>query len=152
MNREQRMVGGVPDDTASVGSVKFMPGGREIPQVQGVGVPREGVYMATKEHVQRTMHAWRGAELPMQIAIIVEDVEALALEAKRALQAIAAQSSEDIARLTHETRTTFGRVEEAMHSMDSKVESIDDRLQRLRTEQAEQSQRTQATMQSTTML
>ena len=97
------------------------------------------------------MHAWRG-ELPKQIAVTVEDVEALAREALRALQETAAQSTKDIARLTYETGTTFGRVEEAMSHMDAKVESMDERLQRLRMEQAEQSQCTVATWQSTAKL
>ena len=79
------MVGGVPDDTASVGSVEFVHGGREIPPVQGARLPGEGMYMAAEEYVQCTMHAWRGAELPMQIAVTVENVEELVREAERAL-------------------------------------------------------------------
>ena len=79
------MVGGVPNDNASVGSVDFVPGGGEIPPVQGAGVPREGLYMATEEHVRRTMHAWRGAELLAQTIVLVKDVEALAKEVERAL-------------------------------------------------------------------
>ena len=57
-----------------------------------------------------------------------------------------------MARLTHETGTTFGRVEAAMLDMDSRVESLDDRLLSLQTEQIQQQQRTQATLQSTAAL
>ena len=57
-----------------------------------------------------------------------------------------------MARLTHETGTTFGRIEAAMMDMDSCVESLDDRLLRLQEEQIQQQQRTQTTLQSTTAL
>ena len=44
----------------------------------------EGIYMS-EEHVRRTMHAWRGATLPQQTAVTMEDVQELAREAERAL-------------------------------------------------------------------
>ena len=49
----------------------------------------------------------------------------MAREAKRALQETAAHTIEELPRLTQETGTIFGRVEEAFGDMDSKVESID---------------------------
>ena len=150
MDNDQFMLGGVPEDNASVGSVESVHGGGEIPPMQGVGVSGDGIYMS-EEHVRRTMHAWRG-EMPVQTAVTVEDVEALALEAERALQATAAQSAAGLASLTFETGTTFNRVEEAMSHMDAKVESVDERLQRLHREQAEQVQHTKATRQSTAIL
>ena len=53
-----------------------------------------------------------------------------------------------MARLTQETGTTFGRVEAAMLDMDSRVESLDDRLFRLQEEQNQQQQHTQSSLQS----
>ena len=94
------------------------------------------------------MHAWRGTDLPVQSAISRAEVEELARDAENALQATAEQSAWDVARLTHETGTTFGRVEAAMLDMDSRVESLDDRLFRLQEEQNQQQQRTQTTLQS----
>ena len=91
------MMEGVFDDHASVGSVEFVHGGGEIPPVQGAGLPDAGLYMS-EERVRRTMHAWRG-EMLVQTAVTIEDVEALALEAERALQATAAQSTMGIAYL-----------------------------------------------------
>ena len=90
--------------------------------------------------------------MPVQSAVSRQDVEELAQEAADALHATAAQSAWDIARLTHETRTTFGRVETAMVDIDSRVASVDNRVQRLQAEQKEQEQRTQAALQSTTAL
>ena len=55
----------------------------------------------------------------------MQDVEAIAKEAEHVLQDTATQTVEDIAGLTQETRTTFGRVEEAFGDMDSRVESMD---------------------------
>ena len=79
-------------------------------------------------------------------------MQELARDAESALQATAEQSAWDVARLTQETGTTFGRVEAAMLDMDSRVESLDDRLLSLHTEQIQQRQRTQATLQSTAAL
>ena len=88
----------------------------------------------------------------MQSVVSRAEVEALARDAESALHATAEQSAWDVARLTHETRTTFGRAEAAMVDMDSRVESLDDRLLRLQEEQIQQQQRTQATVQSTAAL
>ena len=88
----------------------------------------------------------------MQSAISRAEVEELARGAENALQATAEQSAWDVARLTHETWTTFGRVEATMLDMDSRVESLDDRLFHLQEEQNQQQQCTQATLQSTTAL
>ena len=88
----------------------------------------------------------------MQSAVSRAKVEELARDAKNALQATAEQSAWDVARLTHETGTTFGRVEATMLDMDSRVESLDDRLFHLQEEQNQQQQRTQATLQSTAAL
>ena len=104
------------------------------------------------EEFRRTVHAWRGTELPVQSAVSRAEVEELARDAEQALQATAEQSAWDVARLTQETGTTFGRVEVAMQDMDSRVESLDDRLLSLQTEQIQQQQRTQATLQSTAAL
>ena len=71
---------------------------------------------------------------------------------KNALQATAEQSAWDMARLTHETGTPFGRVKAAMMDMDSRVESLNDRLLHLQEEQIQQQQPTQTTLQSTTAL
>ena len=79
-------------------------------------------------------------------------MEDLARDAETALQATVEQAAWDVARLTQETGTTFGRVEGAMLDMDSRVESLDDRLYRLQEEQNQQQQRTQATLQSTAAL
>ena len=98
------------------------------------------------------MHAWRGTELPVQSAVSRAEVEDLARDAETALQATAEQAAWDVARLTQETGTTFGKVEAAMLDMDSRVESLDDRLYRLQEEQNQQQQRTQATLQSTAAL
>ena len=117
------MVGGVPDDNASVGSVEFVHGGGEVPPVQGVGLPDVGLYMS-EEHVRRTMHAWRGAAIPQQTAVTVEDMQGLAREAERALQDTAASTAAEIASLTQETGETFGRVEQAFSEMDFRVESM----------------------------
>ena len=85
--------------------------------------------MAAEEEIRRTVHAWRGAKMPAQAAVSVQDVEALARGAERALQEIAASTAEDIARLTQETGETFGRVEEAFGAMDFRVESMGTQLE-----------------------
>ena len=90
--------------------------------------------------------------MPTQVAVSVQDVEALAMEAERVLQSTAASAAEDIVRLTQETGETFGRVEEAFSEMDSRVESIGTSLQELQGQQQEQAQRTQASLQSTAAL
>ena len=147
MDRELVM-GGVQDETSSVGSDV----GGAIPPLQGAGLPANaGMYMS-EELRRRTVHAWRGADLPVQSAVSRAEVEDLARDAERALQATAEQSAWNVATLTQETGMTFGRVEAAMVDMDSRVGSLDDRLQRLQDEQNRQQQRTQATLQSTTAL
>ena len=129
MDREQIM-GGVQDELESVGSDV----GGTIPPLQGANLPTDvGLYMS--EEFRRTVHAWRGTDLPVQSAISKAEVEELASGAENALQATAEQSAWDVARLTHETGTTFGRVEGAMMDMDSRVESLDDRLFHLQEEQ-----------------
>ena len=148
MERE-RLMGDVQDDSESVGSDV----GGTIPPLQGSDLPATadaGMYLS--EEFRRTVHAWRGTELPVQSAVSRAEVEELARDAGQALQATAEQSAWDVARLTQETGTTFGRVEAAMFDMDSRVESLDDRLLRLQDEQIQQQQRTQATLQSTAAL
>ena len=141
------MMGGVQDELESVGSDV----GRTIPPLQGADLPANaGVYMS--KEFRRTVHAWRGTDLPVQSAVSRAEVEELARDAENALQATAEESAWDVARLTHETRTTFERVEAAMLDMDSRVESLADRLFHLQEEQNQQQQRTQATLQSTTAL
>ena len=104
--------------------------GGTIPPLQCADLPADaGVYMS--EEFRRTVHAWRGTDLPVQSAVFRAEVEELARDAENALQATAEQSAWDVARLTHETGTTFERVETAMMDMDSRVESLDDRLHRL---------------------
>ena len=125
MDREQLM-GEVHDEVESVGSDV----GGTIPPLQGTNLPTDaGMYMS--EEFRRIVHAWRGTELPVQSVVSRAKVEDLARGAKTALQAIVKQAAWDVARLTQETRTTFGRVETAMLDMDSRVESLDDRLYRL---------------------
>ena len=117
MNRDQQIIGGVQGDVSSVGSARSDLGG-EIPPMQGVGLPAEtSMYMS--EEFRRTVHAWRGAELPVQSAVSRQEVEDLARDAGHALQTTVAQSAWDVACLTQETGTTFGRVEAAMVDMDS---------------------------------
>ena len=124
------------DDTASIGSVESIPGGF-IPLVQGAGLYGEQpLYMAIEEEIRHTVHAWRGSEMPAQAAVSVQDVEALARGAERALQETAASIAEDIARLTHETGETFGQVEEAFVAMDSRVESMGTQLEQLQGQHA----------------
>ena len=145
----ERIMGGVQEETESVGSDV----GGTIPPLQGSDLPATadaGMYLS--EEFRRTVHAWRGTELPVQSAVSRAEVEELARDAGQALQATAEQSAWDVARLTQETGTTFGRVEVAMQDMDSRVESLDDRLLSLQTEQIQQQQRTQATLQSTAAL
>ena len=146
MDREQ-IIGGVQDELESVGSDV----GGTIPPLQGAGLPiNASVYMS--KEFRRIVHAWRGTKLPVQSAVSRAKVEELARDAEFALQATAEQSAWDVARLTHETGTTFGRVEAAMVDMDSRVESLDDKLHRLQEEQNQQQQRTQATLQSNAAL
>ena len=148
MDRE-RIMGEVQEEAESVGSDV----GRTIPPLQGTDLPADtgtGMYMS--EEFRRTVHAWRGTELPVQSVVSRAEVEELARGAESALQAIAEQSAWDVARLTRETGTTFGRVEAAMLDMDSCVESLDDKLLRLQEEQIQQQQRPQTTLQSTTAL
>ena len=146
MEREQIM-GGVQDESESVGSDV----GGAIPPLQGADLPADaGMYMS--EDFRRTVHAWRGTELPVQSVVSRAEVEKLARDAENALQATAEQSAWDVARLTHETGTTFGRVEAAMVDMDSRVESPYEKLLQLQEEQIQQQQRTQATLQSTAAL
>ena len=148
MDRE-RIMGDVQDDSESVGSDV----GGTIPPLQGSDLPADaGTGMYLSEEFRRTVHAWRGTELPVQSAVSRAEVQELARDAEQALQATAEQSALDVARLTQETGTTFGRVEAAMLDMDSRVESLDDRLLRLQDEQIQQQQRTQATLQSTAAL
>ena len=75
----------------------------------------------------------------MQSAVSRAEVEDLVRDAETTLQAIAEQATWDVARLTHEIGTTFGKVEVAMLDMDSRVESLDDRLYRLQEEQTSSS-------------
>ena len=151
MDRNQQIIGDMYDDAASVGSVESVPGGF-IPPVQGAGLQGEQLYMSAEEEIRRTVHAWRGADMPAQSAVSVQDVEALARDAQRALQDTATSAAEDIARLTQETGETFGRVEEAFGEMDSRVESMGTTLQQVQDQQLEQSRRTQATLQAATIL
>ena len=149
MDQDQQLIG---DDQISVGSVESVPGGF-IPPVQGAGLHAEQpVYMSAEEEVRRTVHAWRGAAMPAQTAVTVQDVQALSMEAQRALQDIAASTTQDIAKLTQETGETFGRVEEVFDDMDSRVGSINTKVEKLQDQQQEQLQRTQASMQSTAAL
>ena len=149
MDQDQQLIG---DDQISVGSVESVPGGF-IPPVQGAGLHAEQpVYMSAEEEVRRTVHAWRGAAMPAQTAVTVQDVQALSMEAQRALQDTAASTAQNIAKLTQETGETFGRVEEAFDDMDSRVGSITTKVEKLQNQQQEQLQRTQASMQSTAAL
>ena len=125
MDREQLM-GEVQDEVEFVGSDV----GGTIPPLQGADLPADaGLYMC--EEFRKTVHAWRGTELPVQFIVSRAEVEDLARDAEIALQAIAEQAAWDVARLTQETGTTFGRVEAAMLDMDSRAESLDDRLYHL---------------------
>ena len=129
MDREQLM-GEVQDGVESVGCDV----GGTIPPLQGADLPAHaGLYMS--EEFRRTVQAWRGTELPVESAVSSAEVEDLTRDAETALQATAEQAAWDVARLTHETGTTFGRVEAAMVDMDSLVESLDDRLYSLQEEQ-----------------
>ena len=129
----EQLMGGVQDELESVGSDV----GRTIPPLQGANLPTDvGLYMS--EEFTRTVHAWRGIELPVQSAVSRAEVEELPRDAEIALQATAQQSAWDVACLIQEIGTTFGRVEAAMVDMDSRVESLDDRLHRLQEEQNQQ--------------
>ena len=148
MERE-RIMGEVQDGSGSVGSDV----GGTIPPLQGTDLLADaGIGMYMSEEFRRTIHAWRGTELPVQSAVSRAKVEELARDVESALQATVEQSAWDAARLTHETGTTFGRVEAAMMDMDSRVESLNDRLLRLQEEQIQQQQRTQDTLQSNAAL
>ena len=71
MDRDQYLLG---DDQASIGSVESVPGG-SIPPVQGAGLHAEQqIYMSAEEEVRQTVHVWRGAAMPAQTAVTVEDV------------------------------------------------------------------------------
>ena len=145
----EKIMGEVQGESESIGSDV----GGTIPPLQGMDLPataNAGMYMS--EEFRRTVHAWRGTELPVQSAVSRAEVEELARDAENALQTTAEQSAWDVARLTQETGTTFGRVEAAMLDMDSRVESLDDRLLRLQEEQIQQQQRTQDTLHSTAVL
>ena len=131
MDRE-RIMGEVQEEAESVGSDV----GGTIPPLQGTDLPADvgtGMYMS--EEFIRTVHAWRGTKLPVQSVVSRAEVEELARDAENARQATAEQSAWDVARLTQETGTTFGRVEATMLDMDSRVESPDDRLLHLQEEQ-----------------
>ena len=120
MDRELVM-GEVQDGSESVGSDV----GGTIPPMQGSDLPATadaGMYMS--EEFRRNVHAWRGTKLPVQSVVSRAEVEELARDAKSALQATAEQSAWDVARLIHETGTTFGRVEAAMLDMDSRVSHL----------------------------
>ena len=113
--------------------------GGTIPPLQGTNLLADaGTSMYMSEEFRRTVHAWRGTELLVQSVVSRPEVEELARDAENALQTTAEQSAWDVARLTQETRTTFGRVEAAMLDMDSRVESLDDRLLHLQEEQIQQ--------------
>ena len=80
MDRDQYLLG---DDQVSVGSVESVPGG-SIPPVQGAGLYAEQpMYMSAEEEIRRTVHAWRGAALPAQAPVTVEDVQALSMRRQR---------------------------------------------------------------------
>ena len=128
----ERIMGEAQEEAKSVGSDV----GGTNPPLQGINLPADagtGMYMS--EEFRRTIHAWRGTELPVQSVVSRAEVEELPRDAENALQATAEQSAWDVARLAHEIGTTFGRVEAAMIDMDSRVESLDDRLLRLQEEQ-----------------
>ena len=81
-------MGGVQDDVESMGSDV----GGTIPPLQGTDLPAAadaGMYMS--EEFRRTVHAWRGTELPVQFVVSRAEVEELARDAKSALQATAEQ-------------------------------------------------------------
>ena len=57
MNHDQHVLGGVQDDTASVGSVESVPHGF-IPPVRGAELYGEQpLYMAAEEEIRQTVHA-----------------------------------------------------------------------------------------------
>ena len=73
-------MGGVQDEVESVGSDV----GGTIPPLQGTDLPTDvGVYMS--EEFRRTVHAWRGTELPVQSAVSRAEVEDLERGAESAL-------------------------------------------------------------------
>ena len=67
-----------------MGSVESVHGG-PIPPMQDVGLQGEQLYMSAEEEMRQIVHAWRGAEMPTQSAVSMQDVEAIAREAERAL-------------------------------------------------------------------
>lgn len=71
-----------------VGSAESLHDG-PIPPMQGAGLQGEQLYMSAQEEIRRIVHAWRGVQMLAQSAILVQDVEALAREAERALQVTA---------------------------------------------------------------
>ena len=70
MECDQRLVenlGDMYDDVESIGSDV----GGTIPPMQGARLPAEGMYMSAEEEIrQRTVHAWRGANMPVQSDIL----------------------------------------------------------------------------------
>ena len=81
MDRE-RIMGGVQDEAESVG----IDVGGTIPPLQGTNLPiaaDAGMYMS--EEFRRTVHVWRGTELPVQSAVSRAEVEELARDAESAL-------------------------------------------------------------------
>ena len=95
MDRE-RIMGEVQDESESVGSDV----GGTIPPLQGTDLSAAadaGMYMS--EEFRRTLHAWRGTELPVQSVVSRAEVEELARDAEVALQATVEQSAWDVARL-----------------------------------------------------
>ena len=101
-------------------------------------LPGEQLYLSAKEEIRWTVHVWWGTDMLAQSAISKENVEVMPREAECELQETAAHNPEGLARLTQETGTTFGRVEEAFGDMDSRVESMDASLQQLREQHEEQ--------------
>ena len=67
-----------------MGSVESVPG-KLILLVQGAGLPDEQLYMFVEEEIRRIVNAWCGAEMPTQLAVSVQDVEAIARETECAL-------------------------------------------------------------------
>ena len=85
-------------------------------------LPNEYLYLSTEEEIRQTVHVLRGANMLALSTISRQDVEVMAREAERALQETIVHIVEELARLTQETRTTIGRVEEDFGDMDSRME------------------------------
>ena len=60
-----------------MGSVESVPGGF-IPPVHGAVLLGEHLYMSTEEEIRQRVHAWRGAEMPAQSDVLVQDRQAIA--------------------------------------------------------------------------